>query len=184
MKKLTSLFVFITCYSYAQYQNVIDTDIVWYSDIIKYDQSSADSLSLIEVTPKNNDIDFSERVIFLNETLVRLQFGNALNEMRTQYNKSTLKYNDTISENLKYSYENEIASDYNSTYVLFQPAYFQNIVMHFENKEKAYCEYFIDLATLTDIDFSEMTDSSATEYGFYFDDTNNDGFYTFIVVIK
>jgi hypothetical protein len=61
---------------------------------------------------------------------------------------------------------------------------FQNIVLYFENQERAYCDYFIDLATLTDNNFFKMTDSSATEYGFYFDDMYGDGYYTFIVVVK
>jgi len=188
MKKLASLFVLITYYSYAQYQTVIDTDYPWYSNVIRYiqpDSNATDFLSsLIEVVPKTDSIDFTKRLVFLDENQVRLEFGNALNEMRARYNKSILKYNDTISQSLKYSYENEIAADYASTYVLFESVEYQNIVMHFENKERAYCNYFIDLATMTDTDFFEMTAASATEYGFYFDDTNFDGFYTFIVVIK
>lgn len=188
MKKLALLFVLISSTTVAQYQNVIDTDYPWYSDIIKYKLPDANSMggisSLIEVVPKTDSIDFTERLVFLDENQVRSEFGNALNEMRARYNKSTLKYNDTISQNLKYSYENEIAADYASTYVLFESAEYQNIVIHFKNKERAYCNYFIDLATMTDTDFFEMTAASATEYGFYFDDTNFDGFYTFIVVIK
>jgi hypothetical protein len=188
MKKLALLFILISSTAVAQYQNVIDADYPWYSDIIKYKLPDANSTggisSLIEVVPKTDNIDFTERLVFLDENLIRLEFENALNEMRIQYNKSTLKYNDTISQNLKYSLENEIASDYNSTYVLFESAEFQNIVMHFENKERAYCDYFIDLATLTDNNFFKMTDSMATEYGFYFDDMYGDGYYTFIVVVK
>jgi hypothetical protein len=188
MKRLFVAISLITFNATAQYQNVIDADYPWYSDIIKYKLPDANSTggisSLIEVVPKTDSIDFTERLVFLDEILVRLEFGNALNEMRARYNKSTLKYNDTISQNLKYSYENEIAADYASTYVLFESVEYQNIVMHFENKERAYCNYFIDLATMTDTDFFEMTAASATEYGFYFDDTNFDGFYTFIVVIK
>ena len=173
---------------YAQHQTVIGTEIPWYSNSIKYilpDSNATDFLtSFIEVVPKTDIIDFTERLVFLNENQVRLEFENALNEMRARYNKSALKHNDTISQNLKYSYENEIAADYAGTYVLFESVEYQNIVIHFENKEKAYCNYFIDLATMTDTDFFEMTAASATHYGFYFDDTKFDGFYTFSVVLK
>ena len=172
---------------YAQHQTVIGTEIPWYSNSIKYilpDSNSQNFLShLIEVVAID-EIDYSERLVFLNEDSVRINFGKSLNEMRARYNKSALKHNDTISQNLKYSYENEIAADYAGTYVLFESVEYQNIVIHFENKEKAYCNYFIDLATMTDTDFFEMTAASATQYGFYFDDTKFDGFYTFIVVIK
>ena len=172
---------------YAQHQTVIGTEIPWYSNSIKYilpDSNSQNFLShLIEVVAID-EIDYSERLVFLNEDSVRINFGKSLNEMRARYNKSALKHNDTISQNLKYSYENEIAADYAGTYVLFESVEYQNIVIHFENKEKAYCNYFIDLATMTDTDFFEMTAASATQYGFYFDDTKFDGFYTFIVVLK
>ena len=56
--------------------------------------------------------------------------------------------------------------------------------MHFENKEKAYCDYVIDLATLTVTDFFEMTNPTATEYSFYYDDVNCEEAYAVIIVVR
>ena len=188
MKKLMFLSsLYIASFSYAQYQNVINTDYPWYSDIIKYtlpDSDAKDFLSsLIEVVAIN-ETDYTERKVFLNEDSVRMNFGTALNEMRAQYNRQPLKHNDSISQSIKRTFETELPAEFPDTYYLLEPVLYQNIVMHFDNKEKAYCDYVIDLATMTDTDFFEMTDSTASEYGFYFDDTVYEGAYAVIIVVK
>lgn len=171
----------------AQPQTVVGTNIPWYSNIIKYtlpDPQAKDFLSsLIEVVAIN-ETDYTERKVFLNEDSVRMNFGKALNEMRAQYNRQPLKYNDSISQIIQYTFENELPTEIPDTYYLLEPVLYQNIVMHFENKEKAYCDYVVDLATMTDTDFFEMTDSTATEYGFYYDDVKYEGAYAVIIVVR
>jgi hypothetical protein len=197
MKKLVvSLlltFVSIVIYNYfcvsiyAQHQTVIGTEIPWYSNSVKYilpDSNSQNFLSnLIEVVAID-EIDYSERLVFLNEDSVRINFGKSLNEMRAQYNQSPLKHNDSLSRIIKRTFENELPAEFPDTYYLLEPVLYQNIVMNFDNKEKAYCDYVIDLATMTDTDFFEMTDSSVSEYGFYFDDAVYEGAYAVIIVLK
>lgn len=187
MKKLVFAFVLISNVVIAQHQTVVGTNIPWYSDIIKYtlpDPNAKDFLSsLIEVVAIN-ETDYSERLVFLNEDSVRMNFGKALNEMRAQYNRHPLKYNDSISQSIKHTFENELPAEFPETYYMLQPVLYQNTVMHFANKAKAYCDYVIDLATLTDTDFFEMTDSTASEYGFYFDDIVYEGAYAVIIVVK
>jgi hypothetical protein len=61
---------------------------------------------------------------------------------------------------------------------------FKNTVMHFENKEKAYCDYVINHVTMIDTDFFELTDSTATEYSFYYDDVKYEGAYAVIIVVR
>jgi len=197
MKKLVvSLlltFVSIVIYNYfcvsiyAQHQTVIGTEIPWYSNSVKYilpDSNSQNFLSnLIEVVAID-EIDYSERLVFLNEDSVRINFGKSLNEMRAQYNQSPLKHNDSLSRSIKRTFENELPAEFPDTYYLLEPVLYQNIVMNFDNKEKAYCDYVIDLATMTDTDFFEMTDSSVSEYGFYFDDAVYEGAYAVIIVLK
>ena len=56
--------------------------------------------------------------------------------------------------------------------------------MHFENKEKAYCDYVINHVTMIDTDFFELTDSTATEYSFYYDDVKYEGAYAVIIVVR
>ena len=171
----------------AQPQTVIGTNIPWYSNIIKYtlpDPNSKDFLSsLIEVVAIN-ETDYTERKVFLNEDSVRMNFGKALNEMRAQYNRHPLKYNDSITQIIQYTFENDLPTEIPETYYMLEPVLYQNIVMHFENKEKAYCDYVIDHATMTDTDFFELTDSTATEYSFYYDDVKYVGAYAVIIVVR
>jgi len=187
MKKLLFVILLISNIVVAQHQTVVGTNIPWYSNIIKYtlpDPNAKDFLSsLIEVVAIN-ETDYTERKVFLNEDSVRMNFGKALNEMRAQYNRHPLKHNDSISQSIKHTFENELPAEFPDTYYLLEPVLYQNRVMHFENKEKAYCDYVIDLATLTDTDFFEMTDSTASEYGFYFDDSVYEGAYAVIIVVK
>lgn len=187
MKKLLFAILLISNIVIAQQQTVVGTDIPWYSDIIKYtlpDPDAKDFLSsLIEVVAIN-ETDYTERLVFLNEDSVRKNFGIALNEMRAQYNRHPLKHNDSISQSIKHTFENELPVEFPDTYYLLEPVLYQNIVMQSDNKEKVYCDYVIDLATMTDTDFFEMTNSSASEYGFYFDDTVYEGTYAVIIVVK
>jgi len=187
MKKVLFVFVLISNVVISQNQTVVGTNIPWHSDIIKYtlpDPNAKDFLSsLIEVVAIN-ETDYSERLVFLNEDSVRKNFGTALNEMRAQYNRQPLKHNDSISQSIKRTFENELPAEFPDTYYDLQPVLYQNIVMQFSNKEKAYCDYVIDLATMTDTDFFEMTDSTASEYGFYFDDSVYEGAYAVIIVVK
>lgn len=187
MKKALFVFVLISNVVISQQQTVVGTDIPWHSDIIKYtlpDPNAKDFLSsLIEVVAID-EIDYSERLVFLNEDSVRKNFGTSLNEMRAQYNRNPLKHNDSISQSIKRTFENELPAEFPDTYYDLQPVLYQNIVMHFDNKEKAYCDYVIDLATMTDTSFFKMTDSTASEYGFYFDDTVYEGAYAVIIVLK
>jgi len=187
MKKLLFVFILVSNIVVAQQQTVVGTNIPWYSDIIKYtlpDPDAKDLLSsLIEVVAIN-EIDYSKRLVFLNEDSVLVNFEKSLNEMRAQYHQPPLKHNDSISKSIKYTYENGLPAEFSDTYYLLEPVLYQNIVINFDNKEKAYCDYIIDLATMTDMDFFEMTDSTALEYGFYFDDTVYEGVYAVIIVVK
>jgi hypothetical protein len=189
MKKLVLLsFLFISKFSYTQYQTVIDTDYPWYSNIIKYKTPTGIGDNIItatsyEIVPVAKNIDFSKQRVFLDDDRMRFVFPEALNKMRKEYNKSKLKHNHTICESIAHCYENQLPEAYPSTYHYAMPAYYGNIVMNFKDKESAICDMFIDFATLTSDDFLEMTDSNAKEFGYYIKkDSNN--YYQFIIVIK
>ena len=188
MKRLALLFVLITYYSHAQYQTVIDTDYPWYSDIIKYKAPSGEDVNSIiatsyEIVPISKNIDFSKQHVFLNDDRLRVVFPAALNKMRNEYDKNELKHDHTICENIAHTCENNLPETYPSAYSSYIPSYYANIIINFKDKEKAFCDYLIDLATVMDVNFYKLVDSKATKFGFYLkQDLDNN--YSFIIVVQ
>lgn len=189
MKKLVLLsFLFIAKFSYTQYQTVINTDYPWYTNIIKYKTPTGISDNVItatsyEIVPVAKNIDFSKQLVFLDDDRLRTVFPKALNKMRKEYGKSELKHDHTICESIAHTYENNLPEKYPSAYSSYIPAYYANIIINFNDKEKAFCDYLIDLATVMDVNFYELVDSKATKFGFYLKrDLDNN--YSFIIVVQ
>ena len=188
MKKLVLLFSLIANASIAQYQNVIDTDYPWYSNIIKYKTPTGNGDDIItatsyEIVPVAKNIDFSKQLVFLDDDRVRFIFPNALNKMRKEYGKKQLKHDHSICESIMHCQANDLPEVYVATYSLFLPAYYANIIINFKDKESAFCDYLIDLATVMDVNFYQLTDSNATKFGYYLQqDAGNS--YRFILVVR
>lgn len=182
------LFLLISNAAFAQNQTVIGTDYPWYSDILKYKTPSLQGNNPIisssyKLLPINEDIDFTKQVVFLDENRLRSELPAAVNRMRVEYGRKELKHNHKICERIAYCYENGLPAEYPSTYRDVMPEYYGNIVMHFKDRERAICDMFMDLATLTSDDFFEMTDPNAKEFGYYLK-KDSDDLYQFIIVIK
>lgn len=189
MKKLMFLSsLCIASFSYAQYQNVINTDYPWYSNIIKYKVPTNQGTNSIiatsyEIVPVAKNIDFSKQLVFLNDDRLRTVFPKALNKMRKEYGKSELKHDHTICESIAHTYENNLPEMYPSAYSSYTPAYYANIINQFEDKEIAFCDYLIDLATVMDVNFYKLVDSNTTKFGFYLKrDLDNN--YSFTIVVR
>jgi hypothetical protein len=193
MNRFLVIFIalYLTCVNsvgMAQYQKVIDTNYPWYTDIIKYLEPTGEGKNVItassyEIVPIDETVDFSKQLVFLNDDRLRFIFPAALNKMRKEYGKKELKHDHKICERIANSYENNLPETEYNSYALYIPAYYANIINKFEDKERAFCDYMIDLATVMDVNFYKLTNAKATKFGFYLkrDQDNN---YSFLLVVK
>ena len=103
--------------------------------------------------------------------------------MRKEYGRKELKHDHTLCEQIAHGYENYLPEKEVTSYTAIIPAYYANIINHFEDKEMAFCDYLIDLATVMDVNFYKLTNAKATKFGFYLkrDEDNN---YSFLLLVK
>ena len=138
MKRTLVFFIawYLTCVNsvgMAQYQNVIDTDYPWYTNILKYLEPKGEGENVItatsyEIVPIDENVDFSKQLVFLNDDRLRFIFPAALNKMRKEYGKKELKHDHKICERIANSYENSLPATETTSYSLYIPAYYANII--------------------------------------------------------
>ncbi len=172
----------------AQYQKVIDTNYPWYTDIIKYLEPTGEGKNVItvssyEIVPIDETVDFSKQLVILNDDRLRFIFPEAMNKMRNEYGRKKLKHDHKLCEQIAHTYENNLPETEYNLYALYIPAYYANIINNFDDKEMAFCDYLIDVATVMDVNFYSLTNAKATKFGFYLkrDQDNN---YSFLLVVK
>jgi hypothetical protein len=182
MKKLAFIFVlgFISN-SFSQVIHVPGTHYPYYSDIIKFQDSK--EFNGLEILPADKNVNLQAKPIILNQELIRKNMIKSINAFRKQYGKKSLKLNDQISKNLSNSFRNQQPIDRItwSTIGFFNDF---NYVRNFENKELKFCDLFFDLMSIDSDLFSELINSNATEFGFYYRQDREDTQYNFAIYIR
>jgi hypothetical protein len=180
---LSAIFAVVAFTSNAQQIiTVPSTQYPYYSDIIKFEQSTT-YVGMLEITPIDKRINLSATPPVLNEKLVQQNLLNSLNILRKQYGKKPLKLNSNISARLKNAVINEtsIGEITWTTYASFNSF---NYVRNFQNKEEKFCDYLFDVMSVTPELFLELIDSNAKEVGFYYKQNSIDKTFDFIVYVK
>lgn len=182
MKKLV-VFVsmFVSSVLFSQIIKVPGTQYPFYSDIIKFQDSEYNGM--LEILPISKYTNLQSTPPVLDSKLIQKNMIVSINTFRKEYGKKPLKLNNQISKSLTNSIQNQQPID-GITWSTNGFFYEFNYVKQFQNKELKFCDFFFDLMS-TDSDlFFELINSNATEFGFYYHQSNEEKTYDFAIYIR
>lgn len=166
--------------SFSQTSNVPDVPTRFNSDIIKYVVNDEGFTFEPLVEDKTSLVTENG----LNHTSVILSVVESINILRSEFGLTKLTFSEDISNYLTVSNLNSLPLSQGftwGTYGLFSE---YGYVSHFENKELKFCDYLLDVMSLDDDLFLDLTNPSSTEIGIFFTQNYGDKTYEFMIFIK
>lgn len=181
-KRIIQLVVllFIRLHIFSQEFYIPNTQIPFHS---KFIEVLDDHSGLIQITPKDTNIDFSIMQMPLNEEVFMNSFLKVLNQFRQLYGRKPLAYSPGISENLKNSLQYGQALN-GITHMAYGFYTDYNYVKEYPNREYMFGEYLLDVMKISGDVFQELLSKKAQVAGYFFRQNPVDHSYDFIVFIK
>lgn len=171
----------ITNTIYSQVLMVPETNLPFYSDIIKF-RDSDEYIGNWDILPINKSTNLELEPIIPNQNLIRKNMLKSINRLRAEYGRRPVKLSKEICDEMnKVSEQNPINYITWTTYGFFTDF---NYVRHFENKEEKFCDFLFDIMSVTPELFLELINKDATEMGFYYSQNEKDRTYEFNIFLR
>lgn len=179
---LSFAFCFIFVFeSFCQNRLISGTKYPFLSEIIKIKGDTSDFF--IEVTPFDTTINLAAEPPILDQELICNYLIYSLNSFRRKYGKKPLQLSIEISENLRYVFEEKasITGLTWSTYATFSD---YNYVQNTKSKEARFCDFLMDIMSVTSELFLELISEHVKEAGFYFKENLEDHTYEYAIYLR
>jgi len=179
MKHLLSLF--LTLLFLTNVNSQVTSNSVYKSEIIKI--VVIDSM-WTRIDPLYNDTSSIFIVKGLDESLVMEKMVDALNLFRENYKLNSVSYNPSISKYLASSVIYTTPLDQGLTWGSYGLFTEYGYISNSNDIEFRFCQYLIDVMSVDEDLFKEITNPESKDVGVYFTQNLDDRSYTFMIFIK
>lgn len=180
MKLLNLLFLTLTLNLFAQPLTIVGTDVPYESEFITFEK--VDSF-LIEITLLNEDLNSPEVTYGINELVVMDSLLSVINKYRVKHGSSELTFSTQIYYDLRGSTLFGFPSN-GVTWSLYGTFSNYGVLSQFNNKEVKFCQYLIDMMTISEEQYLDLINPNVTEVGFYFTENLEESTYDFSIHLK
>ena len=180
MKLFNFLFLVLTLNLYSQPLMIVGTNVPYESEFITF--KDIDSL-WIEVSLLNVDTNASEVTYGINELVVMDSLLSVINKYRVKHGSTELTFNKQIYYDLRGSMLFGFPSS-GVTWSLYGTFSNYGVLSQFNNKEVKFCQYLIDMMTISEEQYLDLINPNVTEVGFYFTENIDELTYDFSIHLK